>query len=324
MKKRDCALITGITGQDGSYLAELLISKGYKVVGTTRNIESAGIKLPDSLKGIIELTEWDLLDVSRIKTILKDFSPTEVYNFSAYSSGSGMYDDPIGICNINGLAVTLILEAIREIDLSIRFCQASSSELFGNIETSPQSESTKFKPRSPYGAAKLYAHNMIEIYRQRYGIYACSAILFNHESARRGLEFVTRKITYEASRIKLGLSNELHLGNLDARRDWGYAGDYVQAMFLMLKQQEAEDFVIATGETHSVREFCEITFSYLKLDYRDFVLSDSTAYRSDETCQLVGNAKKAKQTLGWVPSLDFKEMIHLMVDADLHLLRECV
>lgn len=322
MTKNKCAIITGITGQDGSILAEQLIYEGFKVIGTTRNIESSKIKLPQTLNESVELIEWDLLDPYKIKTIIKDCSPTEIYNFSAFSSGAGMYNDPVGICNINGLAATLILEAIRATDLDIHFCQASSSELFGNVESSPQSESTRFKPRSPYGAAKLYAHNMIDIYRQRYGIFACSAILFNHESPRRGLEFVTRKITYEAAKIKLGMSKELHLGNLDARRDWGYAGDYVRAMFLMLKQKQADDFIIATGKTHSVREFCDITFKYLGLDYRDFVCSDEEAYRENESSQLVGNADKAKQVMGWKPTVDFQEMIHMMVNSDLHSLKQ--
>lgn len=303
-------------------MAELLLAENYKVVGTTRNIEIAHKKLPLTLRDRIKLVGWDSLDQQRIINILSDDLPTEIYNFSAYSSGAGMYDDPISIGRVNGLAVTLILEAIRGVDSSIRFCQASSSELFGYADTSPQSESTKFNPRSPYGAAKLYAHTMIDIYRQRYGLFACSAILFNHESPRRGIGFVTRKITYEAAKIKLGLAKDLHLGNLEARRDWGYAGDYVRAMSLMMKQPDAGDYVVATGYTHSVREFCENTFNYLGLNYLDYVYEDASAYRSVEPCQLVGDADKAKRILGWEPKVDFQELVNMMVAADLRTLSQ--
>jgi GDPmannose 4,6-dehydratase len=228
-----------------------------------------------------------------------------------------MYDDPVGIGEVNGLGVVRILEAIHKIDLNIRFCQASSSEMFGEAVEGPQSEETPFHPRSPYGAAKLYGHSMIQIYRQHYGMFACSAILFNHESPRRGLGFVTRKITYHAAKIKLGLATELRLGNLDARRDWGFAADTVRAMWLMLQQPYADDYVVATGETHSVRELCEIAFGHLGLDYRDYVRVDSSDYRPVEPIQLVGNPEKARKQLGWIPEIGFLELIRMMVDADM-------
>ena len=248
--------------------------------------------------------------------------PTEIYNFAAYSSGSGMFEDPVGIGEINGLAVTRILEAIREVDINIRFCQASSREIFGEAIQSPQTERTPSNPRSPYGAAKLYADSMIRIYREHYKIFACSAILFNHESPRRGLGFVTRKITHEASRIKLGLAKELHLGNLNALRDWGFAGDTVNAMWLMLQQVHADDYIVATGETHSVREFCECAFGYLALDYRNYVYEDESVYRPVEAAMLVGNIDKTRTALGWKPKVKFNELVHMMVDADMQALKQ--
>jgi len=254
--------------------------------------------------------------------VLAKYHPAEIYNFAAYSSGAGMYEDPVAVGEVNGLAVTRILEAIREVDTNIRFCQASSREIFGEAVESPQTESTPTNPRSPYGAAKLYADYMIRIYRQRYNLFACSAILFNHESPRRGLEFVTRKITYEAAKIKLGLVNELHLGNLDAKRDWGYAGDYVRAMWLMIQQESADDYIVATGEVHSVREFCELAFSHLGMNYRDYVREDVSAYRPVEPALLVGCAAKANSKLGWRPEIGFKELVYMMVDADLRNLSE--
>jgi len=317
-----CALITGISGQDGTYLAELLLAQGYKVVGTTRNIDTTNQDLPVTIRNKIKLVSCDTLEQQQITNIIEKHKPIEIYNFAAYSSGAGMYDDPVSISKVNGLWVTLILEAIRSVDSSIRFCQASSSELFGFADESPQSETTNFKPRSPYGAAKLYAHSMIEIYRQRYGLFACSAILFNHESPRRGLEFVTRKITNGAAKIKLGLAEELNLGNLEARRDWGFAGDYVYAMFLMLKNKEPGDYVIATGQTRSVRELCEMAFNCLGLNYLDYVHVDESAYRPVESCQLVGNADKAKNILGWKPKINFQELVKMMVEADMQILSE--
>lgn len=316
------ALITGVTGQDGSYLAELLIAKGYRVVGAVRDVQLAVKALPSTLVSRVELVVWDVLDERRMVDVLSRYRPQEVYNFAAYSSGAGMYDDPVAIGEVNGLAVARTLEAVREVDANIRFCQASSSEMFGEATESPQSEETPFHPRSPYGAAKLYAHSMIRIYRQHYGLFACSAILFNHESPRRGLGFVTRKITHEAASIKLGLTNELCLGSLDARRDWGFAGDYMRAMWLMLQSAQADDYVLATGETHSVREFCECAFGYLGLDYRDYVREDSAAYRPVEVVQLIGKAEKARRCLSWVPELGFRELVSMMVDGDLRMLRE--
>lgn len=316
------ALITGITGQDGYYLAELLLAKGYRVIGAVRDRQKARAALPVEVADAVELVAWDMLDQHGMTETLALYRPQEVYNFAAYSSGAGMYDDPVGVGEVNGMAVTRMLEAIRAVDAGMRFCQASSREIFGEAIESPQTESTAVNPRSPYGAAKLYADSMIRIYRQRYGIFACSAILFNHESPRRGLAFVTRKITHEASRIKLGLSKELQLGNLDALRDWGFAGDTVHAMWLMLQHDHADDYVVATGEAHSVREFCECAFSYLGLDYRDYVGEDETAFRPTEPALLVGNADKARTVLGWAPKVGFEELVHMMVDADMQTLRK--
>lgn len=314
------ALITGVTGQDGLYLAELLLEQGYRIIGVVRDVHKAVVKLPGRLAGAVELIEWDMLDQRRITEVLVEYRPAEIYNFASYSSGAGMFDDPVGIGDVNGLAVARILEAIRAVDMNIRFCQASSREIFGEAIESPQTERTQVNPRSPYGAAKLYADSMIRIYRQHYGFFACSAILFNHESPRRGLGFVTRKITHEAAKIKLGLAKELRLGNLDARRDWGFAGDTVHAMWLMLQHDHADDYVVATGETHSVREFCECAFGYLGLNYQAYVREDVSAYRAVEQAMLVGNADKAMATLGWMPKVKFNELVHMMVDADLQTL----
>ena len=314
------ALITGLTGQDGSYLAELLLAKGYRIVGAVRNVKRAADLLASTLKNKVELVEWDMLDQHSMVMALKHCQPTELYNFAAYSTGSGMYDDPVGMGEVNGLAVARMLEAICEVDIKIRFCQASSREIFGESVESPQTECTPTNPRSPYGAAKLYADSMIRIYRQRYNLFACSAILFNHESPRRGLAFVTRKITHEASRIKLGQTEELHLGNLDVLRDWGFAGDTVRAMWLMLQHDHADDYVVATGETHSVREFCECAFGYLGLDYSAYVREDVSSYRPVEPTILVGNADKARTVLGWAPKVGFNELVHMMVDADMRTL----
>ncbi|MEO6421669.1 MAG: GDP-mannose 4,6-dehydratase [Candidatus Nitrotoga sp.] len=316
------ALITGITGQDGSYLAELLLTKGYRVVGAVRDIQNAKESLPIALIQHVELVVWDMLDQCRVTEILAEYRIAEIYNLAAYTSGAGMFNNAVDIGEVNGLAVTRILDAIRTVDTNIRFCQASSSEMFGNALESPQSEATPFRPRTPYGAAKLYAHSMIQIYRQHYGLFSCSAILFNHESPRRGLGFVTRKITLEVSKIKLGLVNELCLGNLDARRDWGFAGDFVRALWLMLQHPDADDYVVSTGETHSVRELCEIAFGHFNLDYRDYVREDSASYRPIESVQLVGNSKKLRNQLGWIPEVGFHEMVSMMVDTDLRMLIE--
>jgi GDPmannose 4,6-dehydratase len=315
------ALITGITGQDGSYLAELLLEKGYRVVGLVHSdTDSATQSLARGLDRKVELFAWDMLDLRKIAELLGNIRPDEFYNFAAYSSGAGMYDDVVGIGEVNGLAVARILEGIRSGSAKTRFLQASSSEIFANAQESPQSESTPVCPRSPYGAAKVYADLMVRIYRQRYGLFACSAILFNHESPRRGADFVTRKITHEAARIRLGMANELRLGNLSARRDWGFAGDYVRAMWLMLQQPHAEDFVISTGEVHSVREMCECAFAHLSLDYRAYVREDPKEFRLMEATQLVGDSSKAHRLLGWRPEIGFTELVTMMVDADLRAL----
>ena len=314
------ALITGITGQDGSYLAELLHAKNYRVIGVLRNLEKTKKTVFPTFNDRLGIVEWDMLNQHSIVDIIKKYQPTEIYNLAAYSSGSGMFDDPVGIGEINGLAVTRILEAIRKVDTNIKFCQASSREVFGEAVESPQTESTPVNPRSPYGSAKLYADSMVRIYREHYNMFTCSAILFNHESPRRGMGFVTRKITYEAARIKLGLSKELHLGNLDAQRDWGFAGDYVRALWLMLQQESPQDYVIATGEAHTVREFCQVAFSRLGLDYNDHVKEDALISRSVEPMILIGSAVKANNNLLWKPEVNFKELVHMMVDEDLKIL----
>lgn len=311
------ALITGIAGQDGSYMAELLLAKRYRVIGAVRSLKEAHQSLPANIVNSVELTSWDVMDSLHIKETLLAYRPSEIYNYAALSSGARMFESAVEIGEVNGLAVTRILEAIREVDPTIRFCQASSSEMFGDAVECPQSEETPFRPRTPYGAAKLYAHSMVRIYRQRYGLFACSAILFNHESPRRGHEFVTRKITYGAASIKLGLADQLHLGNLDARRDWGFAGDYVRAMWLMLQQSDADDYLVATGESHSVRELCEHAFRRLGLDYLDYVREDTGNYRPTEMVQLLGNPQRARSRLGWFPEVRFSELIDMMVDADM-------
>ncbi|MDM7943736.1 MAG: GDP-mannose 4,6-dehydratase [Hydrogenophaga sp.] len=315
------ALITGVSGQDGSYLAEQLIAKGYRVLGGVRDVSRASDALPMNLREGVELVAWDMSDLSALQEVIATTKPTEIYNFAAYASGAAMFEDPLGMAEVNGVAVTRILEAIRAVNPKIKFCQASSREIFGEALESPQTESTPPSPRSPYGAAKLYADAMIRIYRHRYGMYACSAILFNHESPRRSVDFVTRKISREAARIKLGLSQELHLGNLDTQRDWGFAGDYVHAMWLMMQKGEPEDYVVATGVAHSVREFCDQAFAHVGLDYRDHVREDAASYRPSEPAPLVGSPAKAWRNLGWKPEVSFPELVHMMVDSDLRDLR---
>lgn len=316
------AFITGITGQDGFYLARFLLDKGYRVVGAVRDVRLAASVLAASHINSVELVGWHMLNQQKMVETLSHYRPSELYNLAGYTSGAGMFDEARLIGEVNGVGVVCILEAIREIDTSIRFCQASSSEMFGDAIESPQSEETPFHPRSPYGAAKAYAHYMISIYRQCYGVFACSAILFNHESPLRGLGFVTRKITHAAAKIKLGLANELYLGNLNARRDWGFAGDYVCAMWLALQRPHAEDYVVSTGETHSVRELCECAFKYVGLDYQNYIREDTTAYRPDEPTQLVGNSDKARRQLGWVPKVGFRKLVEMMVDEDLRILSQ--
>lgn len=315
-------LINGITGQDGSYMSEFLLAKGYRVIGAVRDLDAAKSKWEKYLISQVELVQWNMLDQDSIATVLKEFKPNEFYNFAAYSSGSGMYDEAAAIGMVNGIAVTYMLEAINKVDKKIRFCQASSREVFGDATESPQHEATKISPRSPYGAAKSYADQMIDIYRKRYGLFLCSAILYNHESPRRGLEFVTRKITNEAVKIKIGQSEYLYLGNLDAQRDWGYAGDTVEAMWRMLQHHKADNYIVATGMPHSVRDFCEQTFSYLGLDYHEYVKSDESEFRPMEQAILVGKTDKIKKELNWKIKTSFEELIKMMVDADMKLLSE--
>lgn len=309
------AIITGITGQDGSYLAEHLLTRGWRVLGAARDRPVA--RLTPSIAGAVELLDWDMHDMPAMAAMLALHRPTAVYNLAARSSGARMFDNPIGIGEDNGIAVARLLEAIRTTSPDTKFCQASSSEMFGDAGEGSQSETTPFRPRSPYGAAKLYAHSMVDIYRRHHGLFACSAILYNHESPRRGAGFVTGKIARGAARIRLGLANELRLGSLEARRDWGYAPDYVQAMYLMLEQPQADDYVVATGETHTVREFCDVAFRHVGLDYREYVREDRASYRKTQEVPLCGDAGKAAHVLGWRPRVSFHELVHLMVDAEL-------
>ncbi|WP_176597250.1 GDP-mannose 4,6-dehydratase [Sphingobium sp. 15-1] len=315
-----CAIITGVTGQDGWHLSQFLLEKGCRVIGTSRDPAGARARAHPS----IDLVPWDMKDEAAFTALLRAARPTEIYNLAAYASGAAMYDDPVGIGDINGLAVARMLEAIRSADPSIRFCQASSSELFGEPLESPQSETTTFRPRSPYGAAKLYAHEIVGIYRRRHDLFACSAILFNHESTRRGPGFVTGKVAQAAARIKLGLADALLLGNLDARRDWGYSGDYVRGMWLMLQAAAADDYVLATGEAHSVRELCDLAFKCVGLDYRRYVRESAEAFRPSEPVPLVGDASKAKHQLCWSPEIDFPGLIRIMVDAELERLDQAM
>jgi GDPmannose 4,6-dehydratase len=318
MKK---ALITGVTGQDGSYLAEFLLEKGYKVLGMVRRTSTVNFDRITHIQNDIELVQGDLLDQVSLIAILQEHHPDEVYNLAAQSFVPTSFKQPVLTGEFTALGVTRVLDAIRLVDKNIKFYQASSSEMFGKVRQVPQNENTPFYPRSPYGAAKVYGHWITVNYRESYGLFACSGILFNHEAPRRGLEFVTHKVTHGAAKIKLGLADELRLGNLEAQRDWGYAGDYVEAMWLMLQQDEPDDYVIATGKTHSVRELCELAFGYLGLDYRDYVVSDPKFYRPAEVDQLVGDASKARKRLGWEPKVSFEELIQMMVDADLEALQ---
>ncbi|MCY4091757.1 MAG: GDP-mannose 4,6-dehydratase [Caldilineaceae bacterium] len=318
------ALVTGITGQDGSYLAELLLQQGYTVVGMVRRTSTINFDRIRHIQQEIEIVQGDLLDQMSLISILQDYRPDEVYNLAAQSFVPTSFTQPVLTGEFTALGVTRLLDAIRIVDPSIRFYQASSSEMFGKVREVPQTEDTAFFPRSPYGVAKVYGHWITVNYRESYGIYACSGILFNHESPRRGLEFVTHKITNAVAKIKLGLSNELRLGNLDSRRDWGYAPDYVRAMWLMLQQEEPDDFVIATGETHSVRDFLEESFGHADLDWQEFVVQDDSLYRPAEVDLLVGDASKAGRKLGWEPTVSFAELARLMVKDDLEYWRQQV
>jgi GDPmannose 4,6-dehydratase len=315
------AFITGINGQDGSYLAEFLLSKNYRVVGMMRN-KSANLDLINHILDSIEIVEADLGDEASLGNALARSRPDEVYNLAARASGSELWANPALTGEVNGLLVTRLMEVIRKIKPDIRVCQASSSEVFGDPLEAPQDESTPLRPRNPYGAAKTYGHWITVNYRQSRGLFACSAILFNHESPRRRLEFVTRKISHTVARIKFGLAKELRLGNLDASRDWGFAAEYVQAMWLMLQRPEPDDFVIASGTSHSVREFCKLAFSHVGLDYRDYVVADQETFRVSENTPIVGNAAKAKRVLGWAPQMTFEDLVRIMVDADLARLQK--
>ncbi len=310
------ALITGITGQDGSYLAELLLEQGYEVVGVTRRTSAPNLWRVQHILDRIEIRPGDLLDQLSLIKVLSDVRPTEVYNLAAMSFVPASWDQPMLTGEFNAQGVTRVLEAVRHVDPTIRIYQASSSEMYGKVRETPQTELTPFYPRSPYGVSKVFAHYITVNYRESYNLYAVSGILFNHESPRRGLEFVTRKVTDGVARIKAGLADSLGLGNLDARRDWGFAGDYVQAMWLMLQQDEADDYVIATGETHSVGELVEVAFGHAGLDWKKHVKIDPAFLRPAEVDLLIGDASKAKARLDWTPKVNFEGLIKMMVDAD--------
>jgi len=316
------ALITGITGQDGAYLAAFLLEKGYEVHGMVRRASTENFERIASLRDRVILHQADLLDQLSIITLIQEVRPHEVYNLAAQSFVPTSWLQPLLTGEFTALGVTRILEAIRLVDSSIRFYQASSSEMFGKVRQEPQNEETPFWPRSPYGVAKVYGHWITVNYRESYGIFACSGILFNHESPLRGKEFVTRKVTDGVARIKLGLQDKLVLGNLDAMRDWGYAGDYVRAMWLMLQQDQPDDYVIATGQKHSVRELLDLAFGYVDLDWHDYVVSDPKLFRPAEVNTLRGDASKARRVLGWEPTVSFPELIRMMVDADLQRVAE--
>jgi GDPmannose 4,6-dehydratase len=316
-----CAVITGVTGQDGSYLADFLLKKGYEVVGMVRRTSTINFDRIKHIQNRIEIAQGDLLDPSSLIEILREYQPQEVYNLAAQSFVPTSWKQPVLTGEYTALGVTRVLEAIRTVNPGIRFYQASSSEMFGKVQEVPQTEKTPFYPRSPYGVAKVYGHWITVNYRESYGIHASSGILFNHESPRRGLEFSTHKITHAVAKIKLGLAKDVHLGNLESRRDWGFAGDYVEAMWLMLQQSDPDDYVVATGETHSVREFADIAFKQVGLDYRDHVVIDQKFFRPAEVDLLVGNPAKAHAQLGWEPTVSFIDLVKMMVDADLEALK---
>jgi GDPmannose 4,6-dehydratase len=316
------ALITGVTGQDGSYLAELLLNKGYAVHGMVRRSSSENFERINHLRDRVTLHQGDLLDQYSLSSLLREVRPDEVYNLAAQSFVPTSWSQPVLTGEFTALGVTKMLEAIRHTSPEVRFYQASSSEMFGKVRETPQTELTPFYPRSPYGVAKVYGHHITVNYRESFGLYAVSGILFNHESPRRGLEFVTRKVTDGAARIKLGLQKTLSMGNLDAHRDWGFAGDYVDAMWRMLQQSQADDYVIATQESHTVRELCELAFARVGLDWQKHVVIDERFVRPAEVDLLVGNPAKARERLGWRPTVTFRELVHMMVDADLKRLKE--
>jgi GDPmannose 4,6-dehydratase len=316
------ALITGITGQDGSYLAELLLKKGYQVIGVARRSSTVNTLRIQHILDNITVVQGDLQDQGSLLSFLEEYRPTEVYNLAAQSFVPTSWNQPALTGDVTALGVTRLLEAIRFVNQKIRFYQASSSEMFGKVLEVPQTENTPFYPRSPYGVAKVYGHWITVNYRESFDMFATSGILFNHESPRRGLEFVTRKITDAVAKIKLGKLKELRLGNLEAQRDWGFAGDYVEAMWLMLQQDQPDNYVIGTGETHAVREFCEIAFSHVDLDYKDFVVQDEKFYRPAEVELLISNPAKARKGLKWEPAVSFKELVTMMVDSDLARLKK--
>jgi GDPmannose 4,6-dehydratase len=314
------ALITGVTGQDGSYLAELLLEQGYRVVGMTRRSSTATNERIAHLVDRIEVVQGDLIDQASLVEALRDIQPTEVYNLAAQSFVPTSWNQPTLTAEVTALGVTRLLEAIRQVDPTIRIYQASSSEMFGKVRESPQNENTPFYPRSPYGVAKVYGHYLTVNYRESYDMYAVSGICFNHESPRRGREFVTRKVSEHVARIKLGLARELRMGNLDADRDWGFAGDFVRAMWMMLQQDEPRDYVIATGRAHTVRQLCEIAFGHVGLDYRDYVVVDPAFLRPAEVDRLLGDPSRIKHDLGWEPNVTFEQLVAMMVDADIERL----
>ena len=316
------ALISGITGQDGSYLAEFLLDKGYDVIGMVRRSSTVTFGRIEHIQDRIRLVHADLLDQTSLIDVMREYKPDEIYNLAAQSFVPVSWKQPVLTGEFTALGVTRMLEAMLGIVPEARFYQASSSEMFGKVREVPQSEKTPFYPRSPYGVAKVYGHWITVNYRESYDLFACSGILFNHESPRRGLEFVTRKVTYGAAQIKLGLAQELHLGNLESRRDWGYAGDYVQAMWLMLQQEHPVDYVVGTGETHSVRELCQVAFGYLDLDWEKHIVSDNEFYRPAEVDLLVSDPSRARAALGWKPTVSFEELVRMMVDADLAYLKQ--
>jgi GDPmannose 4,6-dehydratase len=311
------AIITGVTGQDGSYLAELLLSKGYRVIGVMRRSSVVTFERIQHIQDLIEIIQGDLHDQSSLMDLMEQYKPDEVYNLAAQSFVPTSWNQPVLTGEVTGLGVTRMLEAIRLLSPKTRYYQASSSEMFGKVREVPQKESTPFYPRSPYGVAKVYGHWITVNYRESYNLFAVSGILFNHESPRRGTEFVTRKITYGAGRIKLGLTKELRLGNLESQRDWGFAGDYVDAMWRMIQNDHPEDFVVGTGVTHTVREFCEKAFSYLGLDYKEYIIQDPRFYRPAEVDLLVSDSSNVRRKLGWEPKVDFDGLVKLMVDSDL-------
>ncbi len=321
MKK---ALITGITGQDGSYLAEFLLEKGYQVIGMVRRTSTTNFDRIRHIQDRLTLVQGDLLDQTSLVDIMKEYQPDEIYNLAAQSFVPTSWKQPVLTGEFTALGVTRMLEAMRMVVREARFYQASSSEMFGKVREVPQNEHTPFYPRSPYGVAKVYGHWITVNYRESYGLFACSGVLFNHGSPRRGLEFVERKVSHGAARIKLGVAEELYMGNLESERDWGFAGDYVKAMWLMLQQDQPEDFVVASGETHSVRRLLEIAFGLLDLDYRDYVRVDQRLIRPADVDQLVGDATKAREELGWKPEVTFEELIRMMVEADLNLLKRSI